>query len=318
MKRFILYLSVMTLVAMTSCQPPQQEAFIGYVQITEDPVLDAAKAGVFRALADSGFVEGKNLSVIDHNAQGNLSMINTILQSIQSQNVDLIITNSTPCMASAAQTVRTIPVVFTVAFGPEQIGLKSVRSNLYGVFDPMKSVEFVDLVMACIPGIQRIGIPFNNAEPNAQYSFKKINEELVKRGITVVAAAVNSTNDIPQAAQYLASQSLDAIVVAADNTVYLGLPILAKLASEKKIPIFVSDPLQTQKGACLGFGPNYDQWGYQAGQKAVEVLRGRSISAKDRIEPVAKFELIINKKACMEMGVRIPESVSSQATRTLN
>jgi len=319
MKHFLFLSTTMVLaVLLIGCKPPLQQHTIGYVQITDDPVLNAARAGVFRALADSGFVEDKNLKVYDQNAQGDLSMINAILQAFVSQNVELVITNSTPCMAAAAQLVRSIPVVFTVTFSPQQIGFKSIRDNMNGVYDPFKAAEFVDMMLECTPGIKRVGIPYNTSEPNAQYSFKFISKELTARGIAVIPASVNSTNDILQAGQALMTKSIDVMVVAADNTVYLGLPVLSKLCTENKIPLFVTDPLQTEKGACIGYGANYDQWGYQAGLKAVEILKGRSISPANRIEPILKYELIINTKACKELNLSIPQTLISRATRVIN
>jgi putative ABC transport system substrate-binding protein len=252
MKYLNFILLIVVMVSLAFCQPANKKITIGYIQITQDPVLDAAKAGVFRALADSGFIDGQNIRVLDNNAQGDLSMINMILQSLLSQKVDMIITNGTPCMAAAAQTVRNIPVVFTVAFSPEQIGLKTTPGNLNGVYDPLHVEEFVDLMIECIPDLKRIGIPYNNAEPNAEYSTKVLSREFSRRGLTLVTTSVTSTNDILQAGQYLAGQQIDALVTSADNTVNLGLPVLAKLASEKKIPLFVTDPLQAEKGAAIG------------------------------------------------------------------
>lgn len=102
-------LCVAVMVTLAACLPAEKIITVGYVQITRDPVLDAAKDGVFRALADSGFIDGQNIKVLDNNAQGDLSMINMILQSLLSQNADLIITSSTPCMtASADNTVYLI------------------------------------------------------------------------------------------------------------------------------------------------------------------------------------------------------------------
>ncbi len=298
-----------------SCQQGTQKIRIGYVQITPDPVLDSAKSGLFRALADSGFVDGQNIKVIDNNAQGDLSMITTILQSFQSQGVDMVITNSTPCMAAAAQQIRNTPVVFTVAFSPEQIGFAEVPVNLHGVYDPFRAEEFIDLLAECIPGISRIGIPYNNAEPNAEYSFKRISTECEKRGIKVIAAPVTSPNDIMQAGQYLAGQQIDALVVSADNTVYLGLPVLFKLAGKYKIPLFVTDPLQAEKGAAAGLGVSYQKWGYQSGLKAVEILKGRTPSM--RIETIRTYELVINLKACTEQGLVMPETVTARADKVI-
>lgn len=317
MRHINIFFFAIAVAFLAACNPSQDKITIGYVQITQDPVLDAAKAGVFRALSDSGFVDGKNIKVLDNNAQGDLSLINTILQSLNSQNVDLIITNSTPCMLAATQAIRTTPVVFTVAFSPEQVGLKSTRANLYGVFDPLKVGEFTDMILECIPGLKRIGIPYNNAEPNAEYSVKVLSKEFSRRGITLITASVTSANDILQAGQYLASQQIDAMVVAADNTVYLGLPVLAKLASTEKIPLFVTDPLQAEKGAAIGFGANYDQWGYQAGLKAVDLLKGR-VTSNPHIEPIIKYDLIINLKACSDQGLAVPETLTARATRIIN
>ncbi len=70
------------------CSPKEKKTTIGYIQITEDEVLNKAKKGLFDALSDSGFIDGQNIRIIDNNAQGDLSMIPTILQSFKSQGVD--------------------------------------------------------------------------------------------------------------------------------------------------------------------------------------------------------------------------------------
>jgi putative tryptophan/tyrosine transport system substrate-binding protein len=312
MRQPIITIICIALLALAACNQGVRKTTIGYVQITEDAVLNTAKAGVFKALADSGFVDGQNIKVIDNNAQGDLSMITTILQSLKSQNVDLIITNSTPCMVAAAQSVSTIPVVFTVAFSPEQVKMKSTPSNLYGIYDPLDVAGFVTMMQECLPGLKRVGLPYNNSEPNAEYSANVFTTEFEKRGIEVVKTTINSANDLVMAGQYLKSQNPDAIIVAADNTVYMGLNVLGKMASESKIPLFVTDPNQAEKGAAIGMGVNYEHWGYLSGLKAVEILKGRAI--QQPIEPITKLELLINKKACEAQGLVLPQSLIDKAT----
>ena len=302
--------------SVSGCTPKDPVTTIGFVQIANDPVLDRARAGVVKALADSGFIEGQNIKLIYQNAQGDLSMVATILQGFQSRGVNLIITNGTPCMSAAAQMVRTIPVVFTVSFSPEQVGLASVPGNLSGVFDPFRADLFSDLIVECKPTIKRIGLPYNNAEPNAEYSAKRMKEALNAKGIEVITSSVNSVNDIVMAGQYLVGQRVEAIVVAADNTLFLGLNALAKEAEKQKIPIFVSEPLQTQKGASVGYGVDYDNWGYQSGLKAVEILKGRSLQPP-RISPIESYQLMINLQAAQAQGLTVPVTVLERAERKL-
>jgi putative ABC transport system substrate-binding protein len=309
-------IAAFVILSTLACTQGEKKIKIGYIQITEDPVLNTAKEGLFKALADSGFIDGQNIRIIDNNANGDLSMIITILQSLQSQGVDMIITNSTPCMVSAAQIIKEIPVVFTVAFSPEQVKLKSTPENLYGVYDPYNSTDFVSLMQKFIPGLKKVGLPFNNAEANAEFSAKKLSAEFNARGIEVITANVNSPNDIINAGQYLADKNVDALLAAADNTVYLGLNALANIADEKEIPLFVTDPNQSEKGAAVGMGVNYERWGYLSGQKAVELLKGRTLNKK--IEPITEMEFIINQKAATAQKLQIPQEILEKATKVIN
>jgi len=314
MNRILSVFSIALIILMSSCQQGEKKITIGYVQISPDPVLDAARDGVFKALRDSGFIDGQKIKILEKNAQSDLSMITMILQSFQSQNVDMVITNGTPCMNAAAQTIKGIPVVFTVAFSPEQIGLKNPPATLTGIFDELRVKEIVDLMLECKPGIKRIGFPYNNAEPNAEYSAKMLDKEFAARGIEVIHATVNSTNDILQSTQYLIGKQIDALVAAADNTVYLGLNALTKIAAEHKIPVFVTDPMQVDKGAAVGIGADYSDWGYQSGLKAVEILRGKKPS-ETPIAAMKKYQIAINQKAAAAQGLVIPQSVVARADK---
>lgn len=305
------------LFAVFACNNGPKILTVGYLQITPDPVLDTAKKSLFKVLADSGYVDGQNLKLIEENAQGDLSMIPMILQSFISRGVDIIVTNSTPCMVAAAQIVKDIPVVFTVSFGPEAVGLKTIPQNLYGVYDPFDEVKFVNLMFEAMPNLKKVGLPFNNSEPNALFSATKLNKELTKRGVEVITTSVNSSNDILMAGQYLQGQYVQAIVVAADNTIYLGLNVISKIANEAKIPLFVADPMNINKGAAIGYGINYKQWGYKSGLKVIKLLKGMSIPDGEKIEPIMDMELAINKAAAISQGLQLSDSLLKRATLVL-
>ncbi len=311
MKQTLMIAIGLVVLLIAACAQGEKKIKIGYVQITEDEVLGTAKKGVFAALRDSGFVDGQNVEIIENNAQGDLSMISTILQSFQSQGVDLIITNSTPCMVAAAQLVVGIPVAFTVAFSPEQVGMKTTPSNLYGIYDPLDAGAFVSMMLECVPSLKRVGLPYNNAEPNAEYAATVFSREFEKRGIAVVKATVNSANDLVMVGQHLAGQDIDAILAAADNTVYMGLNALGRVANDSKMPLFVTDPHQAKKGAAIGMGVNYERWGYLSGLKAVGILKGRT--PLHRIEPIRETQLLVNANACKAQGLVVPQSVLEKA-----
>jgi putative tryptophan/tyrosine transport system substrate-binding protein len=309
----IYFLIVLVCLFSVSCKKKAEVPTIGYLQITQDPSLDYAKKGLFQALEDSGFVVGTNIKVLDNNAQGDLSLIPAILQNFISQKVDIIVTNATPCMISAAQMVKEIPVVFTVAFSPEDMGVRPVPENLYGVYDRYDVSQLANMMIELIPGLKKVGLPYNNTERNAEFSAGRIIKELQKRNIEVVTTSVNSSNDIINAGNYLKDKRVDAIIIAADNVVNLGQSVLGKIACENRIPLFVTEPFKENNGVAIGYGVSYKKWGYQSGLKVVELLKGRPVLNSKKIEPLEIMSLLINRSAAKKQGLAIPDSLIRKA-----
>ncbi|PKL85729.1 MAG: hypothetical protein CVV22_06095 [Ignavibacteriae bacterium HGW-Ignavibacteriae-1] len=314
MKIYFVFLIILASVLINACNKKDGKLYIGIVQISEDPALDQARLGVIKSLEDAGYRDGENIKIDYKNAQSEIGNIVQILSAFEMANADMIITNSTPCMVAAAQKIKNIPVVATVTFSPEQAGMTSSPANLAGVYDPFKIVEFVDLVLSFVPDLQIVGLPYSISEPNAQFSANQLIKEFTRRNIKVIDLPVYNSNDIAQAIQTIVSKDAQVIIASADNTVYLGLPYISKIAGEKKIPVFVTDPLQVEKGAAIGFGVDYDFWGLESGKIAAEILSGKK-TTDFGMKPIVKYTFYINKKTAQEQGLSIPDSLLSKADR---
>jgi putative ABC transport system substrate-binding protein len=305
---------LLLLVLLSGCAGKKADGLytIGMVQITEDPMLDLARNSVLAALKEEGFEEGKNIRIEYENAQGEIPNITLILKKFVSQKVNMIITNSTPCMAAAAHAVRDIPVVFTVAFSPEQIGIKDPPANLTGAYDPFQMDDFVLLMKETVPSLQKIGILCNSSEPNARYGADRLKEACAGQNIEVVEVAVFSSNDVLQGAQALAQKGVQAFAIAADNTVYLAMDALAKVADSQKIPLFVTEPSQVERGACAGMGIDFKEWGRESGKIAAAIIKGES-PANIPIKALQHKILYLNLKAADAQKVVFPAELISKA-----
>ncbi|GAB1371666.1 ABC transporter substrate-binding protein [Candidatus Kapaibacterium sp.] len=307
---FILLLAFFTLIII-SCESNKSDLpVLGIVQITEDEVLDNARLALINQLKEDGFEDGKNIKIDYRNAQGDLSNIIMILKSFKKDKVKMIITNSTPCMTSAAAVIKDIPVVFTVAFGPEQLGIKP-GDNLYGIYDPMNMDKFVEIMKASVPNLTKIGLPYNPSEANAALAAENLEKSCLKNNISIIKIPVNNSTDITMAIQSLKSQNVNAFVAASDNTVYLGLNQIADYATKNSIPLFITDPLQAKKGAALGFGLNYELWGRNSGKIASKLLKNEAIETN--ISPLEEYQIIINKSAAEKQGLIIPNEIMEKA-----
>ena len=297
----------------TSCSNQKRLYTVGIIQLIDDPSLDKGRLGVIAALNSAGYEDGKNITIDYKNAQGDLSNINQIFDSFISNGVDLIITVSTPCMVGASTKIKDIPVVFTVAFSPEQMGVNPVPKNLTGAYDPFDLGETLAMIKQLVPNVTRIGLPYNPGEPNAVFAMKRMKDECQKAGIELVTVTVNSTADLEQSARSLISSGIDLFIVSADNTTYSAMPLLAKIATQNKKSVFVTDPAVVEAGATVGYGNDYYTWGVESGKIAVEIIKGGKVENLP-IKTLKNKQLFINKKAAAEQGLDIPDDILKKAT----
>jgi putative ABC transport system substrate-binding protein len=315
------YLAAVLLCAvlfMSACSRQETQGLyhIGIVQIVEAALLDDARRGVIDALRDEGFADGKNIRVSFKSAQGDLSNISIIIKALVASKVSMIITNSTPCMVAAAQIVRDIPVVFTVAFSPEQLQMKDPPKNLTGVYDPMTMSDLIQLIKTCMPGIQRLGIPYNPSEQNAVLAAENIRAECRKSGIELVEMNVFSSNEVQQNVSVLARKNIQAMVVSADNTLATGIAAVVKICNERRIPLFVTEPGEVERGACAGTGADFYEWGRESGKMAAQIIRGK----KPQDIPIQKLssnKLYLNLSAAKVQGVKFPEELVRKASKII-
>ncbi len=313
--RTIILLFILILV-FNSCSKKNNFYTIGIIQVVDNVVLNDARNAVMESLKEVGFEEGKNLNVIYKNAQGEISNIALILQSFVTENVDMVITLGTPCMAGAAQFIKSKPAVFTVAFSPEQIGIVNPPKTLTGVYDPMDVNELLNVIKTVNPGIKKIGIIFNTSEANAQYGAEKMRKACANQNLELVEATINSSSEVLQAASSLAQKKVEAFTVIADNIAYVGLEAIVKVSLQNKIPLYVSDPSHVVRGALAGKGGNYIEWGRKSGRIAARIIKGED-AGNIPVEVLDRQDLIINKKIASQLGITIPEELIKEATKVI-
>ena len=219
-------------------------------------------------------------------------------------------------MSAATKVNKTIPVIYTVAYSPLQMGVNK-PDNMTGVYDSLDMSGMLNNVIRVLPGIKVIGTVYNPSEPNAEFAVKKLEEECKKRDIELIKTTILSVNDIELSVLTLADKGVQAIIESSDNVVFTGIELVVKICNRRKIPLFVTEPVQTGRGAVLGYGVDYESWGQESGKLAVRILNGEKPNAIPDV-PLLKRQLIINLKAEKLQGVIIPQSLLETADKVIN
>ncbi|MCM3125802.1 ABC transporter substrate-binding protein [Mesobacillus sp. AQ2] len=290
---------------------------IGITQIVEHPSLDAAREGFIAALKDAGYEEGKNLEIDYQNAQGDMNNNASIAQKFVSDKSDLILAIATPSAQAAVQATKEIPILFTAITDP--VGAELVQSmekpggNATGTSDthPDAIKNTIAAIKKFVPGAKKVGIIYNNGEPNSVVNVKNAKEALEAEGLEAVESTISTSSEVKQAAESMVGR-VDVLYIPKDNTVVAALESVITVANDKDIPMFAGEGDSVKRGAFASYGLDYHDLGYTTGKMAVEILEGKK-PADIPVGYPEKLELVVNKKAAEEEGITLTDELLKDA-----
>jgi putative tryptophan/tyrosine transport system substrate-binding protein len=285
---------------------------IGVTQIVEHPSLDAAYDGFKKALEDAGIDAKYDVQI----AQGDPSASTTIATNLVSSNVDLIFANSTPSAQAAASATSDIPIVFTSvtdAVGAELVdSMEKPGGNVTGTIDSHpdaipNTMKFLKEEL----NAKKVGMVFNSGEQNSRAQVDAVKEMLKDMDMTVVEASVATSADVKQATESLIGK-VDSLYIITDNTVVSALESVISVANENKLPMMVGEFDSVKRGGLAAYGFEYFDIGYEAGEKAVKILKGESKPADLPVDIPQKLKFIMNKDTASAIGLDIKDECKAE------
>lgn len=290
---------------------------IGITQIVEHPSLDAAREGFIAALKDAGYEDGKNLKIDYQNAQGDMNNNMSIAQNLVANDNDLILAIATASAQAAVQSTKEIPILFTAITDP--VGAKLVESmdkpggNVTGTSDthPDAIKNTIVKIKEFFPEAKTVGMIYNSGEPNSVVNVENANKAIKEVGLKPVETTVSTSSEVKQAAESLVGRA-DVLYIPKDNTVVSALESVIKVANDKDIPTFVGESDSVERGTFAAYGFDYHDLGYKTGEMAVEILEGKKPSDIP-VEYPDSLELVINKKAAEEEGIKLTDDMLKDA-----
>jgi len=89
-----------------------------------------------------------------------------------------------------------------------------------------------------------------------------------------------------------------------------------KVGIDAQIPVFASDTDSVERGAIAAIGHDHHQLGRQTGEIVVRILKGEKPGTID-VQTAQGTDLYINTKMAGLMGVDVPASLLSRATKII-
>ncbi len=160
-------------------------------------------------------------------------------------------------------------------------------------------------------GAKKVGTVYNTGEQNSIAQVEQIKAALEAEGIELVEAAVSTSAEVKQATESLLGK-VDSLYIITDNTVVSALESVIDVANTNKLPLIVGEMDSVARGGLAAYGFEYYDIGYEAGQKAVEILANGKAAGEIPATYPANLKLVINKATAENLGLEIKESWNAE------
>ena len=294
----------------------QNPLYIGLLQYTSHPSLDAITKGIIDTLNQYGYQDGDKIKIDFQNAQGDQSNLNTMANRFTSNGADLMIAIATPSALALANATNETPIILGAITDPEHVGLVSSNEhpggNITGVSDMTPILKQLELIQLIQPEVKTIGLLYSSSEDNAVLQGKLAVEMANDLGLKTVTRTVSSTNDVSQVAKQLVSE-VDAIWTPNDNIIASAFPTVVEIANEARIPIYPAVDTMVSQGGLATLGLNQYQIGVKTGEMVVEFLEGSIETKTTAIRFANETDLVFNYEAAQLLGITLPSELTADA-----
>lgn len=308
MKKMILMLVGLMVMAGCGNNSKEEKIEIGVTQIIEHAALDATVDGFKEAMNKNGYGDKINIEI--QNAQGDFGVAQTIAGSYAQAKKDLVLAVSTPSAQTMYNSSKEIPIIISAVTDPKSVGL--VGENITGTSDMSPVDKQVDLINILLPKTKTIGVVYNTSEENSRVLVEKLKEEGKRYNYIIKEKGITNVNEINQALDALLGE-IDVLYTPTDNLIVAATPIVMQKAEENKIPVIGCIEDQVVQGALATETIDYKKLGYQTGMIAIKVLEGTKPSDIP-VQTLEDTNLIINSEVANKLNIEIPEILKERAT----
>jgi putative ABC transport system substrate-binding protein len=275
-----------------------------------------------QALADLGYVEGKNFIIEARFAEGRDDRYPALAAELVALPVDVLVTWGTPAAFAAKSATTKIPIVMGAIGDAVNTGLVSNLArpdgNMTGFVALNVELEEkrLELLKELLPRLSRVAILLNSRNQLNRVNLDTARRAAQKLSVAVDAFEVQSTQEVAGALRAIVGARPDAVLLASDTTLLGERQQIVDAMAANRIPAIYPFREYADVGGFIVYGSN------------ISILFERSAGYVDRIvkgekpgnlpvQQATTFEILINLKTAAGLGLTLSPSVLVRADEVI-
>jgi putative ABC transport system substrate-binding protein len=236
--------------------------------------------------------------------------------------VEVIVVWGNPASLAAKRATTTIPILIGAAGDVVNTGLISniahPESNLTGFVALNVELEEkrLELLKEVIPRLSRVAVLANSANPLSRVNLDAARRVAQPLGVTIEAVEVKSSKDVESALVQIIGLHPDAVLLASDTLLLSERKQITEAMAKSHIPAIYPFREYAAAGGLFIYGANLSILFERAADYLDKLLKGEK-PGNLPVQQATAFELIINQKSAVALGLTIPPSVLVRADEVI-
>ena len=297
---------------------------VGLLNMGSPDAATERRAAFRNGLAETGFVEGQNVTVEYDWLDGQFDRLQPLAADLVHRRAAVIATPGNNSGAIVAKAVTsTVPIVFSVTEDPVKLGLVASLArpggNATGVnfFSNEVTAKRLSLLHEVMPKAVRIAVLVNPASvPTTESTLREVTEAAQTIGLMPLVLKARTGAEIEAAFATLARERADALFTAPDAFFVSRRVQLATLAARHGIATCHPQRDMVEAGGLMSYGADPVETYRQVGNYVGRILKGEK-PADLPVQAPNKYELVINLKTAKALGLTVPPSLLARADEVI-
>jgi putative ABC transport system substrate-binding protein len=282
------------------------------------------RVAAFRdGLNEAGFIEGRNVTVEYHWAEGHYDRLPALAADLVLRQAAVIAATSTPAALAAKAATTAIPIVFTTSSDPVELGLATSLNrpggNLTGATNLNIEVtpKRLEILHELLPAAKRFALLVNPTNPYAELLSRRVQDAGRTLGVELDVLQASTESDFDTVfTRVLQSRAAGLVIGGGERFFDSHHAQLAALALRHGVPTVYWDQAFVMAGGLMGYGGSSLDVYHVAGRYTGRILKGEK-PADLPIQQVTKVELFVNLKTAKVLNLQVPPTLLARADEVI-